>query len=96
MFFWKRKKRIKVIGKLVDFELIDNKHYPIFSFTTIDGRVYERIRNIPKVDGILEASLEDVYIKQAVEEFLQKQLPINNVPIKYKEEDPTDFIAQWI
>lgn len=95
-FFGNKKKRIKVIGQLVGFEIIDNKHYPIFSFTTLDGITYDRIRNLPKEEGIKETCLEDVYIESGVEEFLQQQLPINDIPIKYVEEDPTDFIPQWI
>jgi len=95
-FFGNKKKRIKVIGELVDFEIINGQHYPVFCFTTLDGRKYDRIRNLPKEEGIKETSLEDVYIESGVEEFLQQQLPINDIPIKYVEEDPTDFIPQWI
>ena len=95
-FFGKKKKRIKVMGQLVGFEIIDDKHYPIFSFTTLDGRTYDRIRNIPKKDGIQECCLEDLYFDSGINDFLQQELPIGDIPIKYMEEDPTDFIPQWV
>ena len=76
---------------MVDFELINGQHYPIFTFTTLDGRTYDRIRNLPKESSIKETSIEDVYIDSGVEEFLHQQLPINDIPIKYVEDDPTDF-----
>lgn len=95
-FFGNKKKRIKVIGQLVAFEIINGQHYPVFSFTTLDGKNYDRIRNIPKEDGIKETSLEDVYIDSGVQEYLQRELPITDIPIKYVEEDPTDFIPQWL
>ncbi|MDD6093072.1 MAG: hypothetical protein PUB90_00525 [bacterium] len=82
---------IKKIGQLVDFELINGQHYSIFTFTTLNGRTYDRIRNLPKESIIKETSLEDVYIDSGVEEFLHRQLPINDIPIKYVEDDPTDF-----
>ena len=74
---------------MVDFELINGQHYPIFTFTTLDGRTYDRIRNLPKESSIKETSIEDVYIDSGVEEFLHQQLPINDIPIKYVEDDLT-------
>ena len=68
---------------MVDFELINGQHYPIFTFTTLDGRTYDRIRNLPKESSIKETSIEDVYIDSGVEEFLHRQLPINDIAIKY-------------
>lgn len=95
MFFFNRNKKIKVIGKLIRFDIENNKHYPVFNFTTIEGKNYE-LRNIPKEDGIEEASLEDVYIESGVIEKLNEPLPIRNIIIKYNPEDPTDFIPRWI
>lgn len=95
MFLFNRKKRLKVVGEIIKFEIENNKHYPVFAFTTQSGKNYE-IRNIPKDSGISEASLEDVYIESGVIEKLNEPLPITNITIKYLEDDPTDFIAIWI
>lgn len=95
MWFFNKKKRIKVVGQIVDYEIINGQHYPVFSFTTLDGRNF-RIRNIPKDKDIKETSLEDVYIDSGVQEYLQRGIPVSDIPIKYDEEDPTDFIPQWI
>lgn len=95
MLFFKKTKKIKVIGELIRFDIENGKHYPVFNFTTIDGEKYE-LRNIPKEDGIEEASLEDIYIESGVIEKLNEPLPIRNITIKYNLEDPTDFIPIWI
>lgn len=94
--FKNRGKKLKVMGQLDDFVIINGNHYPLFSFTTLDGRRYEKIRNIPKDTKIKETSLEDVYIESGVEEYLQQQFPIMEIPIKYLQEDPTDFIPRWL
>ena len=97
MFFFKpKKKRIKVPGKIVGFELINGKHYPLFSYTTLDGRVFDRVRAIPKDPNIEECSVEDAYVDNYVNEYLQQPLPIGEIDIKYLEEDPSDFYAVWI
>lgn len=95
MGIFNKKKRLKVVGKIIRFEFENDKHYPVFAFTTLSGQYYE-IRNIPKENGIEEASLEDVYIESGVIEKLNEPLPIEDITIKYLEEDPTDFIGVWI
>ena len=95
MFDFNKNKRIKVIGEISRLELENNKHYPVFKFTTLEGKDLE-LRNIPKDPDIQEISVEDTYTQDGISEFLNKQLPIKEITIKYKENDPTDFIAIWI
>lgn len=38
MFFFNRNKKIKVIGKLIRFDIENNKHYPVFEFETLNGK----------------------------------------------------------
>lgn len=95
MFFFKKDNKVKVIGELIRFDIENGKHYPVFAFTTIEGQKYE-LRNIPKEEGIEEASLEDIYIESGVIEKLNEPLPIGDIPIKYNPEDPTDFLPRWI
>ena len=93
--FFNRKKRIKVPGQIIKYELLNEKHYPVFVFNTLDGKRIES-RNKIKDNSIEEAALEDVYTDSGVIEKLNIPLPDNDVIIKYLEEDPTDFIAIWI
>lgn len=95
MFGFNKKNKIKVMGELVRYEVENGQHYPVFKFTTLDGRLFE-IRNIPKDTNIKETSVEDVYIDEGVNEFLSQPLPLQEIPIKYVEEDPTDFLPRWL
>lgn len=97
MFLFKRDKRIKekVIGKIIRYDIENNKHYPVFEFETLNGQKMI-LRNKPKEADIEEASLEDIYVESGVNEKLNEQLPIENIEIKYVVEDPTDFIPRWI
>lgn len=59
MFFFKKKRHTeKVVGEIIRFKVVNNKHYPVFKFTTLNGNLLE-LRNISKETGIEEASLED-------------------------------------
>lgn len=97
MFLFKKDKRIKekVIGKIIRYDIENNKHYPVFEFETLNGQKMI-LRNKPKEEDIEEASLEDVYIESGINKKLNEQLPIENIEIKYVVDDPTDFISRWI
>lgn len=95
MFLFSKNKKIKVVDEIIGFEIENSKHYPIFKFASSDGKIY-KLRNIPKSKDLQETSLEDAYTDEGVIEFLNKVLPITNIPIKYLEEDPTDFLPRWI
>ncbi|MGN1268385.1 MAG: hypothetical protein ACI4U0_02645 [Candidatus Aphodocola sp.] len=95
MFLFSKNKKIKVVGEIIGFEIENGKHYPVFKFESNDGKIY-KLRNIPKSKDLQETSLEDVYTDEGVIEFLNKAFPITNIPIKYLEEDPTDFLPRWI
>ncbi len=94
MWLFKKKKET-VIGKIIRFDIIDNKHYPVFAFTTLDGK-YLELRNVPRERDVAEASVEDIYNEQGAETKLSEALPITDISIKYVIDDPTDFIAMWI
>lgn len=40
MFLFKRDKRTKekVIGKIIRYDIENNKHYPVFEFETLNGK----------------------------------------------------------
>lgn len=94
MFLFKKTKE-KVIGKIIRFDIENNKHYPVFEFETLSGQKMT-LRNKPKDVNIEEASLEDVYTGPGVNDKLNERLPIENIIIKYSIEDPTDFNPKWI
>ena len=83
---------VKVQGKLIRFEIENNKHYPVFAFDTKDGKHIEaRCKKYKE-----EISVEDVYKTEKAEEFLNNPLPIENIPILYNKKDPEEFIPQWV
>ncbi len=96
MFFFKKKnKRLEAVGEIVRFEEENGQHYPVFHFTTLDGKTYT-LREIPKDSKLRELSLEEAYVESAVIERLNEPLPIYDILIKYNPEDPTDFYAIWV
>ncbi len=87
MFFNKNKE--KVSGLITQFIERDNKHYPVLSFVTKDGVKIER----EEPNG---PPLEELLTNEGVKEFLEKALPINDVDIIYKKDNPYDFYGKYI
>jgi len=86
----------KVSGKIVSFIEEAGVHYPVFSFTTLDGRNIEK-RSIAVVDGEnFECNVEGAYAEPEARSFLVRTLPINNIPISYNKNNPEEFTAKWI
>lgn len=83
------------MGGLVRYEVENGQHYPVLKFTTSDGRLF-KIRNIPKDTNIKETTVEDVYTDEGVNEFLSQHLPLQEIPIKYVEEDPANFLPRLL
>ena len=95
MLFKKQNKKIKVMGSIVNYQLIDGKHYPIFHFVTEDGKVIEKI-NDTIIQGEMLDYVEAVYNEEGIKEFLARPLPINDIPIYYNKDNPNDFYGKWI
>ena len=85
------KKQGQVYGKIVNYVIENDKHYPVFQFETKDGKVIEA-RNTTYLE---ELSVEEAYTDEA-SEFLKKGLPIEHVLIYYDKKNPENFIPQWI
>lgn len=82
-------KKEKVIGEIIGFSERDNRHYPVFSFTTKDGKKIEQ-------EVINDSPLEDVIKEEWLLDFLEKPLPITDVEIVYKKNNSTDFCARYL
>ena len=82
----------KTVGRIIQYEEENNKHYPIFQFETIQG---EKIEERNHLDGF-DACVEDGLSFDAAEEFLRKKLPIENILIKYDKNNPKNFLAKWL
>lgn len=82
-------KKEKVTGEIIRFSERNNKHYPVFSFTTKDGKKIEQ-------EVIKDSPLEDVIKEEWILDFLEKPLPITDVEIVYKKNNPTDFYARYL
>ena len=82
-------KKEKVVGEIIRFEERNNKHYPVFSFVTKGGKkIGQEIVN--------DSPLEDVIKEEWVLDFIEKPLPITDVEIVYKKDNPTDFYARYL
>ena len=88
----------KVVGSIIEFVEENGSTYPIFSFTTKDGKkIVARNKHLKNgIEVISETSVERVYPIDYAKEFLSQKLPINNIPISYNKENPEDFIPKWI
>lgn len=86
MFFSKKE---KVNGKIIRFELVNGQHIPVFLFITRDGTEIES----PIID---DSPLEEVIDGGYLNEILSEPLPIENVDIVYKKDDPKDFYARYL
>lgn len=97
MFFLKMNKKTKekVIGRIIRFDVENNKHYLVFEFETLNGQKMILRYKLKEAD-IEESSLEDVYIGSFVNEKLKEPLLIENIKIKYVVEDPSDFLPRRV
>jgi len=88
----------KVIGNIIEFIEEDNAHFPLFSFTTKDGKkIIARNKSIKEANGMLhETSVESAYTLEHAQSILSKNLPITDIPILYNKENPEDFIPKWL
>ena len=86
MFFSKKE---KVIGEIIRFEEKDGNHYPVFSFITKEGQKIEQ-------HVINDTPLEDVIKDKWLLEYLEQPLPIKDVEIIYKKDNPNDFYARYL
>lgn len=87
-----------VEGKITEFIFENGMHYPVFSFTTIDGKEYNlrcKSKN-KKTNEVYETSVEGALEETAAKEILAKELPILGVPVKYNPDDPNEFIPKWL
>lgn len=88
-----RVKKTYVTGQILRFEEISGKHYPVFCFKTKEGENIVR-RNVALDFDIKELSIEELKPNE-YKSFLNRGLPIGNVPIKYNNENPYDFEVLW-
>ena len=86
MFFCKKE---KVIGEIIRFKEKDGNHYPVFSFITKDGQKIEQ-------QVINDTPLEDVIKEEWLPEYLEQPLPIKDVEITYKKNNPKDFHGRYL
>lgn len=82
------KKKEKVIGNIIAFEVKNGEHYPCFSYRTKEGKLIE------KTD--MEVSLEEAVTDEYLAELLGSSFPIEDVSITYRIEDPYDFTGAFL
>lgn len=88
----------KVDGKIVEFIEENGFHYPVFSFTTKDGKnITARNKDLKhRKNPLRELAVEDAFEPGYAQEFLDSTLPIMDVTILYNKDNPEDFNPQWI
>lgn len=88
LFF--RRKVEKVKGKIVGWKVSEKGNYPIFSFTTKDGR--KICRQMSEKDIL---PLEAMPIEEERKKYMLEHLPVSNVSIEYSIDDPNCFTGNY-
>ena len=87
----------KVDGKIIEFIEENGLHYPVFSYTTKEGKTVVS-RNVPKNNEphFDEAPIERIFpFDDDAKQFLEKSLPITEVEIKYNPEFDEQFLPKY-